>query len=323
MHRAQDPRGADGEDGMTLTRRRFLLVAAALAGSAAAASPGRSRTWLWRGSAMGGEATLRLEGEDAAAQDALAAAEAEIRRLDAVFSLHDPGSALARLNANGALAAPPLDLVEALTRAGRWRALSDGAFDPRVQPLWRALAEGRDPRPARAALARAYAADVAVAPDRLDLATGVALTLNGLAPGLITDRVTALLRARGFATLTVDAGEMRLAGPRRTVALPELGVEARLAEAAVAVSLPRALVLPDGSPHILRPGGAPPVWSAVAAIARDAATADALSTAVAAAPAEAAGPLAAGAADAAVLARAPDGRLRRFGDAALLRELRA
>lgn len=302
---------------MSWTRRGFLLAAACAVGPGAP----RAETLVWRGAAMGGEATIRLTGPRDAAESALAAVEAEIRRLEHVFSLHDPDSALARLNAAGALDGPPLALVDAIGAADRWRRLSDGAFDARVQPLWRALAEGRDAAAARAALARPWNADVSAGPAALRLAPGVALTLNGLAPGMIADAVTALLIRRGFAGAQVDAGEMRLTGRRRVpVALPELGVSLRLARVAVAVSRPGVLTLPGGVGHILTRDGAAPAWEAVAAFAPTAAEADALSTAVAASPADAAPALAA-ACGGAVLAHAPGGPLRRFGAPDLLKEL--
>jgi thiamine biosynthesis lipoprotein len=302
---------------MSWTRRGFLLAAACAVGPGAP----RAGTLVWRGAAMGGEAEIRLTGPRDAAEAALAEVEAEIRRLERAFSLHHPDSALARLNATGALDAPPLALVDAIDAADRWRRLSDGAFDARVQPLWRALAEGRDGAAARAALARPWADDVSAAPSRLRLSPGVALTLNGLAPGMIADAATALLIRRGFAEAQVDAGELRLTGARRVpVALPELGLTLRAARAAVAVSRPGALTLPGGSGHILTRDGAAPAWAAVAAIAPTAAEADALSTAVASAPADAAPALAA-ACGGAVFARAPDGPLRRFGAPDLLKDL--
>ncbi len=306
-----------------MRRRTFLLAAIAAAGAGAAALPGRQTTAVWRGSAMGGEAEIRLTGERDAARAALAEAAAEIARLERVFALQDPEGALARLNRDGHLAAPPLDLVAVMRRAAGWWRATDGAFDPRVQPLWRALAEGRNPEAARARLSRRWDADVRVTAGAAWLAPGAALTLNGIAQGTVADRVTELLARRGFVAGAVNAGETRLFGREtRAVALPEIGVTLRLAEGALAVSRPAALTLPGGIPHILALGRRRPDWSALAVLAPDAETADALSTACAAAgPDEAAAFVEAR--PAALVGRSLEGKLRQLGDPRLLQAVSA
>jgi thiamine biosynthesis lipoprotein len=302
---------------MRLTRRGFALGAAAAAGGLAAAPPGRAAEAVWRGTALGGAAVIRLRGEGDAARAALAEAVGEIARLEALFSLADPASQLSRLNRDGALAAPARDLRAALMAAERWRATTWGAFEPSVQPLWRARFEGRGAEAARALVGPGR---LTVAPAALRLAPGAAMTLNGIAQGTIADRVAALLARRGFADVVADAGELRLSGPRRPVELPELGLRLRLSEGAVAVSRPGALRFADGGGHILAPDGAPERWVAVAAVASCAEDADALSTAAAvsapdciAAMAERPG--------VALFARGPDGRTLRFGARPLLREI--
>jgi thiamine biosynthesis lipoprotein len=306
-----------------MRRRTFLLTAIAAAGAGATALPGRAATVVWRGTAMGGEAEIRLVGERQAARAALAEAGAEIARLERIFALQHPDGVLARLNREGRLAAPPLDLVAVLRRAAAWWRGTAGAFDPRVQPLWRALAEGRDPEAPRARLERAWDADVRVKTGTVALAPGAALTLNGIAQGTIADRVTVLLQRRGFAAGAVSAGETRLFGSdRRVVALPEIGVTLRLAEGALAVSRPGALLLPGGVPHILPLGWRRPDWSALAVLAPDAETADALSTACAAAGLDEAAAFVEGRA-AALVGRSLEGKLRRLGDGLLLQTVSA
>ncbi len=302
-----------------MKRRTFLLTAIAAAGAGAADLPGRATTVVWRGTAMGGEAEITLVGERETARAALAEAAAEIARLERVFALRHPEGALARLNREGHLAAPPLDLVAVLRRAAGWWRATDGAFDPRVQPLWRALAEGRDPEVPRALLARAWDADVRVTAGAVGLAPGAALTLNGMAQGTIADRVTELLTRRGFVAGVVNAGETRLFGSdTRAVALPDIGVTLRLDEGALAVSRPGALVLPGGVPHILALGRRRPDWRALAVLAPDAETADALSTACAAVGVDEAAAFLEGR-SAALVGRGSSGRVLRLGDARLLR----
>ena len=48
-----------------------------------------------------------------------------------------------------------------------------------------------------------------LAPDRIRLAAGMAVTLNGIAQGYITDRIAALLRRRGWSNVLINLGEIR------------------------------------------------------------------------------------------------------------------
>ncbi len=58
-----------------------------------------------------------------AARCAADAAMAEIRRLDALLSRHNPASELSRLNASQSMAVSP-ELFEVLARAAHWRGVS-------------------------------------------------------------------------------------------------------------------------------------------------------------------------------------------------------
>lgn len=296
---------------MRLTRRRFLLMAVA-AGALGRVTPQR---WEWRGSALGAEARIVLAGPREAAEAALAAVTAEIRRLEAIFSLHRADSELARLNAAGVLEVPAHDLQDVLTAAERWKRRTEGAFDPAVQPLWAHWARGE--ATAEAALARVRAARVAFEPGRVTLGPGTALTLNGIAQGTVADRVAEVLARHGFAPPVIDTGEMRLPGAeRRAVALPDAGLRLRVAEAAVATSVPGALRFDAAGRHHLfdpRSGASPGWWRAVTVVAPTAEAADALSTAFAVSPPGMLGDLAGGLDDVAVIATGREGRARLFG----------
>lgn len=305
-----------------LTRRRFMLAATA------AACLGRviPERWEWRGSALGAEARIVLAAPRDQAEAALAAVTDEIDRLEDIFSLHRPGSQLARLNVSGTLEAPSRDLREALAGAVRWTRVTGGAFDPAVQPLWQLWAQGEgDPD---SALARVRGAGMRILPDRITLTPGSGLTLNGIAQGIVADRVAEVLAHLGFSAPVIDTGEMRLPGAeRRTVALPEAGLQLRLAEAAVATSVPMALTFdPAGRRHHLfdpRNGASPPWWHSVTVVAPTAEAADALSTAFAIMDPMQAGDIAASLTDIAVIATGRDRSSMRLGDHRLLRGILA
>ena len=215
-----------------LKRRRFLSIAAAgaatawLPGRVLAASPPPSRPTVWKGVAMGAAASMTLVHPDRAhARAMIARCVAEVDRLESIFSLYRPGSALSRLNAAGVLEQPPIELVELLSFALSLAHASGGAFDPSVQPLLRLYfdhfarpgASPQGPPPAAIAQARQRVGfgDVELGAHRIRLGrAGAAITLNGVAQGFVTDRVADLLLADGFGDVLVDLGEGRALGRR-------------------------------------------------------------------------------------------------------------
>ncbi len=272
-----------------MTRRRFLaLSACATALPGRAAPPVAPPVARWRGVAMGSVATLTLSGlDDHAARPIFARVEAELARIEARFSLHRD-SALTRLNRDGRLAWPGAEILELFSLADAVHAATGGAFDPSVQPLWRAIAEGRDPGPARAALGWA---GVEVSAREIRLARpGMALTFNGIAQGHAADRIAALLRGAGLRDVLIDMGEIVAAGARpgggpwrAQIAGPDgeaIGAQ-DLRDTALATSAPLGTRIgPAGTaPHILDPQGGAPRWRLATVAAPRAALADALSTA--------------------------------------------
>lgn len=283
-----------------LTRRRFVTIAAAAAGALALpAGPAARPSARWSGVALGAPASIVIDGlEPAAAAAAVAAARAEIGRLEALFSLYRPDSAITRLNRGGHLDRPDGDFLALLSLArALWRA-SGGAFDPTVQPLWRALAAGGSAgrgRPLAAARAAIGFEHVRFSPERVDFArAGMAITLNGIAQGYITDLVAELLRARGLGHVLVDIGEIAAIGGRddatpwpvairRLRPAPHIVSRVTLADRALATSEPLAATLDRAGTlgHILDPGdlARAPRHALVTVKSGRAALADGLSTA--------------------------------------------
>lgn len=276
------------------SRRRFLTItaaAAACAGLPATAAP----LTRWQGVALGAPASIHLAHPGA--DRLIALALAEIARLEAVFSLHRADSALARLNATGRLEAPPFELLECLSLCAAVHGASGGVFDPTVQPLWRLHAEthatGRAPTGAEiaATLPRTGWAGVHAEAGAVTFARpGMALTLNGVAQGVIADRVADLLAAEGLTDILVNTGEFRALGGH-----PDGGPWPLRLDDAAATAVPlRDRALASSGPlgttfdaagragHILDPRtGRPtaPRWRLVSITAPRAGLADALSTA--------------------------------------------
>ena len=278
----------------------------------------------WHGRALGAESHLTFAGADGrSVRRALAFCLDEIARLESVFSLYRPDSELNRLNGQGRLERPSLDLRLALVEVERAVSASAGAFDPTVQPLWRTLAGGQMVSPGDLARARAAMGWRHVAHGARTVTLGrpgMALTLNGIAQGLIADRVADLLRDQGFERVLVELGETVGLAPARApwrIGLPG-GARIALADTAVATSAARAALAGAAAPfaHLIDPatGRTADGVRAATVWAPRAVTADALSTAVAIAP-ERAADLAAAFPRAGLRILRHDGSVAIFGEA--------
>lgn len=256
-----------------MNRRRFMAICAAFS-----TSPALAQTHSWQTPALGGTVSIDLRGPRPLAVETAQAIADTIEAVEAAASLFRPDSALSRLNRTGRLDEQPPMLRDLLALAGRMHAATGGAFDPTVQPLWQALAQGADPATARAHIGWDH---VRLGPSVM-LGSGQALTLNGIAQGYAADRVRALLQVAGYEQVLVDMGEYAaISGPFSIgVEDPSLGRIAihALRGDAIATSSPGAMQLGAGG-HILGPAGQSPVWSTVSVQATSAGVADGLSTA--------------------------------------------
>ena len=287
------------------SRRRLLTIMGAAAGMTLLPGIGRGGTvprWTWRGNALGAKAEMTLvHPDEAKAKRLIRLAVDEVERLENVFSLYRENSEISRLNRDGRLAAPSPDLMTLLSTARQISERTDGVFDVTVQPLWRLYAAhfgqpGADPDgPAAAAIESARrlvdhrAIDVDVAEIRF-ARPGMAITLNGIAQGYITDRVTDLLRAHGIERTLIDLGEIRALGRRPDgqpwkIAIDGAGQQPPidLVDRAIATSSPAGTAFDHGGSfhHLLDPATGRPFAGVQSSsvIARSATVADALSTA--------------------------------------------
>jgi thiamine biosynthesis lipoprotein len=301
-----------------IARRRFIAIMAVAATAPALSRLARAEaipTIRWEGIVLGAASSLSLQHPDETeARLAIEACLAEAARLEAVFSLYRPDSALSRLNAEGRLQDAPMDLRILLAEALRLAEISDGAFDPTIQPLW-ALYAAHFSRP-DAAPEGPPAAAISAARQLVDwrrihiegssicLADpGMAVTLNGIAQGYITDRVGHVLRARGFSHVFVDLGEELAVGSKADGSPWRVGIAdpRHPSTALVEVDLSNGAMATSGSygfsfdpagrfGHIIDPGTGETAsrWASVTVLANNATIADGLSTAISVLPAAAA-----------------------------------
>ena len=284
-----------------LTRRRAITIMAAACVTAGGAIPSTLARREWHGTALGAEGHLIFHGLDRDRTDqAIAGIIAEIDRLENVFSLYRPDSEISRLNRHARLEHPSHDLQVVLASALDFWRQSDGAFNPAIQPLWRMLADhfnGRDgqsephpigdPDPGRIAeiMRVCNPADIVRTDHGIVLKPDMAITLNGIAQGYITDQVTGLLHSRGLRNTLVQLGESRaLPGRSWQVGIGDTGHRIRLDNDAIATSAGHGTPFSrDGSwHHLINPktGRSGQSFKSVSVRAPSALMADALSTAL-------------------------------------------
>jgi thiamine biosynthesis lipoprotein len=246
------------------TRRRAIRIMAAAAGvplliAAVRASAPKGQFHTWQGDVLGAWSELTLWHADAAfAQRTIRKVRQEIERYERIFSLYRPDSEIARLNAAGRLARPARELRALVDESQRMALLSGGAFDISVQPLWRLYEAhfwSRSDVQTDIAMRAREVAERLVDFRRIDVGAdaigftrpGMAITLNSLAQGFITDAIADLLRNEGFESAVVDLGEFRTLGRhpdgrpwrlgiRNDTASADTGRTVELADMALAVS---------------------------------------------------------------------------------------
>lgn len=283
----------------TVTRRRALTMLAALPGllSGAGAAAATLPLYHWTGSALGAEASITLAAASRPEAEAImASARAEIDRLENLLSLYRAQGALVRLNEAGKLDPAPTEMLDLLRLCRQMHDATDGMFDPTIQPLWQAAARNTNGGSAGTPdTLRPVGFDLVVlgAHGVRFKRPGMALTLNGIAQGYITDRIADLFRAHGLTDILVNLGEYRALGRHPDGRPWKLGIgddaggawdiELPLENASIATSAPYGTTLDAAGtvpqmidPKTLRPAAR---WRRASVRGPLAAVADAFSTA--------------------------------------------
>ena len=214
---------------MTVNRRRALKIVAAVAGLPVLATGVRSfapalKEFRWQGEAMGAIADISLWHHDAGhARAAFETVRSEVARFERMFSLFDAGSEISRLNREGRIEKASGEFVDLVGRSLDFGKRTDGAFDITVQPLWKlyearfwtgdAGETGLREETFKTAQALVDYRQVKVEGRAVSFnRPGMAITLNGIAQGYLTDKVADTVRMAGFESAVVDLGETRALG---------------------------------------------------------------------------------------------------------------
>jgi len=304
---------------MLFTRRRFIAISAATAGlpllpiELGALPDANSTIRTWRGVALGADAMLQFNHPDPGeAERLIKRSLAEVQRLERIFSLYREDTAICQLNAAGCLDDPPQDLIRILSESEEISRATGGAFDITVQPLWTLYAthfsshrtDKKGPAPQQISAAVAHVGHDAMEFDTRQVRfqrQGMAITLNGIGQGYITDRVAEILLASGMEQALVDMGETRALGGRPDGGAWLVGLEDPRSPGRVDGTVPlrdRAIATSGGYGtqfdaagrfnHIFDPnsGSTSSLYLSVSVIAPSATMADALSTAFSLMPPE-------------------------------------
>ena len=285
---------------ISVNRRRFITLAVG-AGSLLG-WPGLPPTCLARVErkswALGTGVSLVVFHEDrATAEQALSAAFKALNDIEDVLSLYRTQSQICRLNRDGVLDQPHPDLVQVMRSAIIWSRLTDGAFDPTVQPLWKLYTQGGVPDADRLQATRQLVdwRKVEVDDRRVRLGPGQAVTLNGIAQGFAADRVRDVLKAHGIRYALGNTGEFGAISHKPEGDSWRIGIQhPRIPDAHVALAaLDDRFLATSGdyetrfsedfsSNHIFDPatGRSPTTLSSVTVIAPTGLEADAVSTAI-------------------------------------------
>ena len=275
-----------------ISRRRFLSIAAAASGIAISPKSFANDTSTWRGHAFGSEISIQLSGASNRRDAALNAALDTIRRMETYFSIYNPTSLLSRLNRAGTLRMPP-EFARLINQVDYVHQITDGLFDPTIQPLFTAQLKSNELSTDYEELVRDFIGWDKVEIDGADIRfpkKGMAITLNGIAQGFATDRVSEVLEAHGFTSTRVNIGEYRANDTTMKLNLHGYNSEPNstihITDGALATSEVNGFTFPDGSGHILSPSGQKPLgqWSKVSVHADTGTMADGISTALVLSP---------------------------------------
>ena len=175
----------------------------------------------WRGIALGADAQLKIYHEDKhEARHLLQAILKEVQRQERLFSLYRDDSVISHLNNEGEVSGFSHDFYWLMSLADEHVRLTHGVFDPTVQILWETYRDYLIENP-QASLEELKARmtevrhllgwdGIQLTPNRIRLAKpGQRITLNGIAQGFITDRVTDLMQQRGVDHALINMGEIR------------------------------------------------------------------------------------------------------------------
>ena len=290
---------------MINNRRRFLKIMALSGGFACAPNfvLAGEKSYRWTGRALGAESSIELFADSKQEADTvLENAVALIVYYERLFNLHDSHSEVSQLNRDGVLNNPSDEFSDLVNISKEFYEQSNGAFDVTIQPLWdlyKSHFNDKDQGDLEAQLKsilpligseKILMQEQAISFEK----RGMAISFNGIAQGFITDKVTEYLKSEGYNNILVDLGEYSAGGPQANGSPWRIGILNPFDAVSIAdvIEMDSGAIATSGGygnqfdydgkhHHLFNPktGLSSQKYASVSVKAKDATTADALSTA--------------------------------------------
>ena len=207
------------------TRRRFLKIIglASIGAISGTALVKLTKTDIlqkvtWQGIALGSPAEITIyHPNQKEAEDILSESHKKLVQLENLFSLYKENSQLSMLNKNGYVENPHPDMLALLNLSKKYAEMTNGAFDVTVQPLWNLYNEAfikTNKPPLESEIEKTLSLvdwrSISVSKNLINYEKeGMSSTLNGIAQGYITDKISEHLINSGINNTLVQLGEYR------------------------------------------------------------------------------------------------------------------
>ena len=207
------------------TRRRFLKIIglASIGAISGTALVKLTKTNIlqkvtWQGIALGSPAEITIyHPNQKEAEDILSESHKKLVQLENLFSLYKENSQLSMLNKNGYVKNPHPDMLALINLSKKYAEMTDGAFDVTVQPLWNLYNEAfikTNKPPLESEIEKTLSLvdwrSISVSKNLINYEKeGMSSTLNGIAQGYITDKISEHLINSDINNTLVQLGEYR------------------------------------------------------------------------------------------------------------------
>ncbi len=202
-----------------ITRRKFLSISAVCIVSPLLSKDIEIREVTWKGIALGAQSSMTLFHHNISyTKSILKKCEEEIFRLENIFSLYKKNSYINQLNMNGYLNNPPKELLELISISNIISKQTNGAFDISIQPLWKVYSKYHNneevlKQKINEVKKLVSYKNISFHKNKIEFKEkNMAITLNGIAQGFISDKISELLKKEGFTNVLVDLGEINAIG---------------------------------------------------------------------------------------------------------------
>lgn len=202
-----------------ISRRKFLNISAVFLASPLLSKNIEVQKITWEGIALGAKSSMTLFHYDVSyTKSVLAKCEKEILRLENIFSLYKKSSSISQLNSNGYINNPPKELLELISISNTISKQTNGVFDISIQPLWKVYSKYHSneellKQKVKETKKLVSYENISFNKNKIKFKQkNMSITLNGIAQGFISDRISDLLKKAGFTNVLVDLGEINAIG---------------------------------------------------------------------------------------------------------------